>query len=50
MVSNKIKEIKDTLQSLEIANMGLHHLVDLGKVDCISVPGQIVIYTNANLY
>ena len=28
----KINEIKDTLQSLEeIGNMGLHHLVDLGK-------------------
>jgi len=32
MVSEKINEIKDTLQSLEeIGNMGLHHLVDLGK-------------------
>ena len=32
MVSGKINEIKDTLQSLEeIGNMGLHHLVDLGK-------------------
>ena len=31
MVKVKIDEIKDTLQSLEIANMGLHHLVDLGK-------------------
>ena len=27
----KINEIKDTLQSLEIGNMGLHYLVDLGK-------------------
>ena len=31
MVSNKIKDIKDTLQSLEMGNMGLHYLVDLGK-------------------
>ena len=31
MVSGKIDEIKDTLQSLEISNMGLHYLVDLGK-------------------
>ena len=31
MVSEKINEIKDTLQSLEIGNMGLYHLVDLGK-------------------
>ena len=31
MVSDKIDEIKDTLQSLEISNMGLHYLVDLGK-------------------
>jgi len=27
----KINEIKDTLQSLEMGNMGLHYLVDLGK-------------------
>ena len=31
MVKVKIDEIKDTLQSLEIGNMGLHYLVDLGK-------------------
>ena len=31
MVIDKINEIKDTLQSLEIGNMGLHYLVDLGK-------------------
>ena len=31
MVIDKIKEIKDTLQSLKIGNMGLHYLVDLGK-------------------
>ena len=31
MVSEKIDDIKDTLQSLEIGNMGLHYLVDLGK-------------------
>ena len=27
----KINEIKDTLHSLEMGNMGLHYLVDLGK-------------------
>ena len=31
MVSDKISDIKETLQSLEMGNMGLHHLVDLGK-------------------
>jgi len=31
MIIDKINEIKDTLQSLEIGNMGLHYLVDLGK-------------------
>ena len=31
MVSEKIDDIKDTLQSLEMGNMGLHYLVDLGK-------------------
>ena len=31
MVSDKINEIKATLESLEIGNMGLHYLVDLGK-------------------
>ena len=31
MVIDKIKEVKDTLQSLEIGKMGLHYLVDLGK-------------------
>ena len=31
MVIDKINEIKDTLQSLEIGKMGLHYLVDLGK-------------------
>ena len=32
MVSEKIKEINDTLMDLKIGNMGLHYLVDLGKV------------------
>ena len=32
MVSEKIKEINDTLEDLKIGNMGLHYLVDLGKV------------------
>ena len=31
MIIDKIKNIKDTLQSLKIGNMGLHYLVDLGK-------------------
>ena len=31
MVSEKIKKINDTLEDLKIGNMGLHHLVDLGK-------------------
>ena len=32
MIKNKIENIKDTLESLKIGNMGLHYLVDLGKV------------------
>ena len=32
MIKNKIESIKDTLESLKIGNMGLHYLVDLGKV------------------
>ena len=32
MVSEKIKKINDTLEDLKIGNMGLHYLVDLGKI------------------
>tara|TARA_B100000749_G_scaffold188297_1_gene145897 strand:- start:480 stop:929 length:450 start_codon:yes stop_codon:yes gene_type:complete len=32
VIKNKIENIKDTLESLKIGNMGLHYLVDLGKV------------------
>ena len=40
MVSEKIDEIKDTLQSLEIGNMGLHYLVDLGKESQLNYPEE----------
>jgi sulfur transfer protein SufE len=32
MVSEKIKKINDILEDLKIGNMGLHYLVDLGKI------------------
>ena len=32
MISEKIKKINDTLEDLKIGDMGLHYLVDLGKV------------------
>ena len=38
MIIDKIKNIKDTLQSLKIGNMGLHYLVDLGKESQKSYP------------
>ena len=38
MVSEKIKEINDTLVDLKIGNMGLYHLVDLGKVSRNTFP------------
>ena len=40
MVSEKIYEIKDTLQSLVVGNMGLHYLVDLGKESQKSYPKE----------
>ena len=46
MVSDKINEIKATLQSLEIANMGLHHLVDLGKESQKNYPEEDRIEEN----
>ena len=40
MVSEKIKGINDTLENLKIANMGLHYLVDLGKVSRDTFPEE----------
>ena len=40
MVSEKIKKINDTLEDLKIGNMGLHHLVDLGKVSRDTFPEE----------
>ena len=40
MVSEKIKEINDTLMDLKIGNMGLHYLVDLGKVSRDTFPEE----------
>ena len=38
MISDKIKKINDTLEDLKIGNMGLHYLVDLGKVSRDTFP------------
>jgi len=38
MISDKIKDINDTLEDLKISNMGLHYLVDLGKVSRDTFP------------
>ena len=40
MVSEKIKKINDTLEDLKIGNMGLHYLVDLGKVSRDTFPEE----------
>ena len=40
MVSEKIKDINDTLEDLKISNMGLHYLVDLGKVSRDTFPEE----------
>ena len=40
MVSEKIKKINDTLEDLKIGNMGLYHLVDLGKVSRDTFPEE----------
>ena len=40
MVSDKIKKIYDTLEDLKIGNMGLHYLVDLGKVSRDTFPEE----------
>ncbi len=39
-IKNKIESIKDTLESLKIGNMGLYHLVDLGKVSRDTFPEE----------
>ena len=46
MVSEKIKKINDTLEDLKIANMGLHYLVDLGKVSRNTFPEEDKIEEN----
>jgi len=46
MVSEKIKKINDTLDDLKIANMGLHYLVDLGKVSRDTFPEEDKIEEN----
>ena len=40
MISEKIKKINDTLEDLKIGNMGLHYLVDLGKVSRDTFPEE----------
>ena len=46
MVSEKIKEINDTLEDLKIGNMGLHYLVDLGKASRDTFPEEDKIEDN----
>ena len=46
MVLEKIKKINDTLEDLKIANMGLHYLVDLGKVSRNTFPEEDKIEEN----
>ena len=45
-IKNKIKDIKDTLESLKVGNMGLHYLVDLGKVSRDTFPEEDRIEEN----
>ena len=40
MVSEKIKKINDALEDMKIGNMGLHYLVDLGKVSRDTFPEE----------
>ena len=40
MISDKIKDINDRLENLKIGNMGLHYLVDLGKVSRDTFPEE----------
>ena len=46
MISDKIKDINDTLEDLKISNMGLHYLVDLGKVSRDTFPEEDKIKEN----
>ena len=46
MISEKIKYINDTLEDLKINNMGLHYLVDLGKVSRDTFPEEDKIKEN----
>ena len=46
MISDKIKDINDTLEDLKISNMGLHYLVDLGKVSRDTFPEEDKIEDN----
>jgi len=46
MISEKIKKINDTLEDLKIGNMGLHYLVDLGKVSRDTFPEEDRIEEN----
>ena len=46
MISDKIKEINDTLMDLKIGNMGLHYLVDLGKASRDTFPEEDKIEEN----
>ena len=46
MESEKIKKINDTLEDLKIGNMGLYHLVDLGKVSRDTFPEEYKIEEN----
>ena len=46
MISDKIKEINDTLMDLKIGNMGLHYLVDLGKASRDTFPEEDKIEDN----
>ena len=46
MISKKIKYINDTLEDLKINNMGLHYLVDLGKVSRDTFPEEDKIEEN----
>ena len=39
-IKNKIKNIKDTLESLKVGNMGIYYLVDLGKVSKDAFPEE----------
>ena len=40
MVLEKIKKINDTLEDLKVGDMGLHYLVDLGKVSRDTFPEE----------